>query len=147
MRDLHRFLSVFVPVVGGALLLVNEALMPSTFRFAVSLGVGLAMVLVGCWRVCYALLPGERRFMALREEVNAFLESARQLNAIAYAARQEAHVWYPQAIRDVKASMHDSVERMSDVAGVPEAIELAEAAAKQADLHPDVQKMAPVAVT
>ncbi len=146
MRDLHRFLKVTVPILGGGLLVFNDLLIPSSFRFAVIFGVGLAMLMVGAWRVFYSLLPNERRFTALREEVDTFLETVRQLNAVAYAARQEAHIWYPQAIRDLKTSLHDGVERMADIAGVPEAMELAESTQQQADRQPDVQDAVAVAV-
>ncbi len=147
MRDLHRFLRISVPIVGGVLLVFNELLIPSTARSTVIFGVGLTMLLVASWRVFYSLLPNERRYTALREEVDAFLEIVRQLNAVAYAARQEAHVWYPQAIQDLKASMHDGVERMADVTGVPEAMELAEAASKQIDTQLDVPEVATVVAT
>lgn len=146
MRDIHRFLRIFLPIAGGALLMFSEILIPSAFRFAVVFGLGLAMVIVGSWRVFYSMLPNERRFTALREEVDAFLDLVRQLNAVAYAARQEAHVWYPKAIQDLKASMHDGVERMADVAGVPEAMELAEAA-DQTGTQADVPEAATVAAT
>ncbi len=140
MRDLRRFLKVVVPLVGGVLLVFSDLLIPSAFRSAVIFGIGLAMILAGLWRVLYSLIPNERRFTALREEVDTFLESVRQLNAVAYAARQEAHIWYPQAIRDLKASLHDSVERMADIAGVPEAMELAEATPTTTDRQPEVQE-------
>ncbi len=140
MRDLRRFLKVVVPLVGGVLLVFSDLLIPSAFRSAVIFGIGLAMILAGLWRVLYSLIPNERRFTALREEVDTFLESVRQLNAVAYAARQEAHIWYPQAIRDLKASLQDSVERMADIAGVPEAMELAEATPTTTDRQPEVQE-------
>ncbi len=144
MRDIHRFLRVVVPVVGGIFLLLSELIVPSAFRFAVIAMVGLAMVLMGSWRMFYSLLPDERRFTALRGEVNAFLDIVRQLNAVAYAARQEAHVWYPQAIQDLKTDMHNRVERMAEVAGVPEAMRVAKAAGNPADAPAAVQETMPV---
>ncbi len=147
MRDIHRFLRVFVPVAGGIFLLLSELIVPSAFRFAVIVAVGIAMVVVGSWRLFYSFLPDERRFTALREEVNAFLEIVRQLNSVAYAARQEAHVWYPQAIQDLKAAMHDGVERMAEVAGVPEAMKVSASAGATTttDAATETQETAPVA--
>ena len=46
MRDLHRFLRISVPIVGGVLLVFNELLIPSTARSTVIFGVGLTMLLV-----------------------------------------------------------------------------------------------------
>ena len=43
--------------------------------------------------------------------------------------------------------MHDGVERMADVTGVPEAMELAEAASKQIDTQLDVPEVATVVAT
>ncbi|WP_143301283.1 hypothetical protein [Candidatus Entotheonella palauensis] len=125
----------------------SELVIPREVRFPLVFGVGLTMIVVGAWRVFYSLLPNERRFTALREEVDVFLETVRQLNAMAYAARQEAHVWYPQAIQDLKASMHDGVERMADVAGVPEAMELAEATHQPTGTLADVSEVTAVAAT
>lgn len=147
MRDIHRFLRVFVPVAGGIFLILSELIVPSAFRFAVIVGVGIAMVVVGSWRLFYSFLPDERRFTALREEVNTFLETVRQLNAVAYAARQEAHVWYPQAIQDLKAALHDCVERIAEVAGVPAAMHVAESVSLNEEAPAETQETAPATAT
>ena len=138
MRDLRRFLKVVLPIVCGGLLVLSDLMIPSAFRFAVIFAVGLMMMLAGLWRLLYSLMPDQRRFTALREEVDTFLDSVRQLNAVAYAARQEAHIWYPQAIRDLKTSLHDGVERIADIAGVPEAMEATESVLQPTHLQPEV---------
>ena len=123
MRPLRQFFYVCLPIIGGAFLMLSEVLLADFPRFVIISGASLALIIVGILRALFLWLPKrKRRFSALRGEIDAFLLHARQLNDMAHDARQETDADYPQAMLDLKQAMHDSVERMAAVAGVPQAM-------------------------
>ena len=139
MRPLHQFFYVWLPIIGGAFLMLSEVLLADFPRFVIISGTSLGLIIVGIWRTLFLWLPKrKRRFSALRVEIDAFLLHARQLNDMARDAREETDTDYPQAMLDLKQAMHDSVERMAAVAGVPQSMMPATTPkkdAKQRDAH------------
>lgn len=72
---------------------------------------GLLLILGGFWYAANPILTSERRFHALRAEVDDFITLVRRLNAA--ATQPEAR----QEFEKVKADMMASVERMARLAG------------------------------
>ena len=143
MHAFRLFFYAWLPLIGGALLMLSETLLTDFPQSAIIYGVSLALLILGIWRMLLLSLPKrKRRFSGLRDEIDAFLLHARQLNDMAHDARQATDADYPQAMLDLKQAMHDSVERMAAVAGVPQA--MAPAATPQKS---DKQRNAHTAVT
>ena len=139
MHPLGQLFYVWSPIIGGVVLMLSEALLADSPRFVIISGASLALIIVGIRRALFLWLPKrKRRFAALRSEIDTFLLHARQLNAMARDARQGADGEYPQAMLDLKQAMHDSVERMAAVAGVPQP-KRSTTAPKQSDKQHDAQ--------
>ena len=86
-----------------------------------STNVGIAVVAVGTfsllmsvWYAANPYLRSEWRYLGLRAEVDGFIGLVRQLNAAACAGQ-------PERVQGLTAEMHESVERMRDVAGKEDA--------------------------
>lgn len=72
--------------------------------------VGLLFIEAGVWNVARHLAPEDRKFGALRTEVEGFLDDVRELNLRAVDGD-------PEGIEEVRARMHQRVEDMAEVAG------------------------------
>ena len=115
-RRLARLAPVFVAVVG--MILVFAAIMsldPRNTNVGIAVvAVGIFSLLMGMWYAANPYLKSERRYPELRAEVVSFIGLVQQLNAAACAGQ-------PERIRGVTAEMHESVERMRDLAGQEDA--------------------------
>ncbi|MCH7491261.1 MAG: hypothetical protein IID05_11270 [Gemmatimonadetes bacterium] len=76
--------------------------------------VGIFSLLMGVWYAAHPYLKSERRYVRLRAEVDGFIGLVRQLNAAACAGQ-------PERVQGLTAEMHESVERMRDLAGKEDA--------------------------
>ncbi len=72
---------------------------------------GLVIVLVGFWYGANPILTSERRYLALRSEVNGFIGLVRRLNTLAVTSGSS------EEFQQIKAAMLESVERMAELAG------------------------------
>ena len=116
-RRLGRTAPVLVAVVG--MLLVFAAVVsldPGNTNVGIAVvTVGLFSLLMGMWYAANPYLRGERRHPALRAEVVGFIGMVRQLDAAACAGQSER-------VRELTAEMHESVDRMREVAGQDEPV-------------------------
>ncbi len=76
--------------------------------------VGIFSLLMGVWYAGNPYFKNEWRYLRLRAEVNGFIGLVRQLN-VAACAKQ------PERVQGMTAEMHESVERMRDLAGKEDA--------------------------
>ncbi len=72
--------------------------------------VGLVLIEAGVWNVARHLAPEDRKFGALRREVEAFLDEVRELNLHAIDENREG-------IEEVRGRLHRRVDAMAEVAG------------------------------
>lgn len=119
MRAIRKFLSGAVPIIGVAIVF-SAILFISPERQQlqiIAVIVGVVLITAGAWKVTNPFLPSERRYTALRAEVNRFLDHVRELNAAAARSRDEgspeARTRYERAL----GALHRSVDRMGEVAG------------------------------
>lgn len=97
-------------VVGVIVVLVPViTLAEHTWQIA-TVVVGLVLIEAGVWNVARHLAPEDRKFGALRQEVDAFLGDVRELNLHAIAEDHEG-------IDEVRGRLHGRVDRMAEVAG------------------------------
>jgi len=111
-RRLVRNVPFLVAVVGMTLVFAGVVLLypqNTTVGIAVVAG-GIFSLLMGVWYAANPYLKSERRYLGLRAEVDGFIGLVRQLNAAACAGQ-------PEEVQGVTAQMHESVERLRDLAG------------------------------
>jgi hypothetical protein len=84
----------------------------STIRF-ITASLGILMLLVGMWFAANPFLTNERRYVALRTEVDRFIGLIRQLNTATVAGEAGE-------VERSKSEMHLSVDRMAELAGKEE---------------------------
>ena len=111
-RRLAYHLPFLVTVVGMILVFAGVVLLyPRNTNVGIAVvAVGIFSLLMGVWYAGHPYLKSEWRYLGLRAEVNGFVGLVRQLNAAACAGQSER-------VQGVTAEMHDSVERMRDLAG------------------------------
>ncbi len=80
-------------------------------------GIGIILIEAGVWKLAHKVLPNERRFHALRSEIDAFIALGRKLNDAALAVKADDSPVHRQAFDEVCAAMRQSVEEMAKVAG------------------------------
>lgn len=120
MRNLRKTLAIGLPVLGTILVFV-AILMPSIalnlrLQILVVL-VGLLVIEAGVWRLTARILPNERRFLALRSEVNSFIDRIRVLNAYGVNLRKSDSDATREAFKETVDALHSAVDRMAEVAG------------------------------
>lgn len=101
----------------GLGLIVGGVLLPMPIRFQIlSVIIGLLVYQTMLLGLFERFLPNERRFLALREEVDRLLALVRDLNQAAIAAHavgmDRDHYMSP-----ILRRMHDTVDRLPNVAG------------------------------
>jgi hypothetical protein len=81
----------------------------------------MALMEVGVWRLAQRLLPSERQYLALRAEVDQFLQLVRHLNTAALARKAHDTPETNQAFTQVYQEMQQAVARMAMLAGKTDA--------------------------
>jgi len=79
--------------------------------------VGVLMIEAGVWNLTSPFLPTDRKYLALRREVDAFVERIPNLNRAALELRAERSDASEARFREALATLHASVDRMGTVAG------------------------------
>lgn len=120
MRRLRTILDIGLPVLGIVLILGSILVLPNIYnRLAVVL-VGIICIQIGMWQLAHRFLPSERRFHALRRELDAFVECCHQLNQAALAIKMDETSEQQAAFNDIHRALHESVELIAEVAGKTE---------------------------
>jgi hypothetical protein len=116
-RKIRRLLEVALPVAGMGVIFGSVLYGPSSLQLQVLFVLfGILILEAGVWGLANRLLPDERRYIALREEVDHFIVLVPQLNAAAVA--KKAGTEDDSQYRNLLEQMHASVKRMGEVAAV-----------------------------
>lgn len=94
-----------VGIVAGSVLLVERGV--ALFGLVLLGGV---LALSGIWR-------DERKYLALRAEVEFFLDRVRRLNRVALVLKQGETPKARQAFEELRRELHEAVDRIAMVAG------------------------------
>jgi hypothetical protein len=81
---------------------------------------GILLIEAGVWRLTEKVLPSQRKYLALRDQVEDFIQGVRVLNARAVDVRSEETASTRAAYEAALAALHSSVDRMGEVAGLEE---------------------------
>jgi len=106
-----------MPVVGVVLVLIAVAWSANTLLRLALAGIGLFLVGSRPWRLADPVLPSERRYMALRNEVDAFIGMVRRLNGATLDLLGDPSPPARARVLQIRDEMLDSVRRMERVAG------------------------------
>jgi hypothetical protein len=84
--------------------------------------IGVLMIEAGVLKFTNPFLPSERRYEALREEVDHFIALVRDLNGAAVELRATAAIDRQEEVERILLTMHRSVDLMGELAGRQEDI-------------------------
>jgi hypothetical protein len=120
LRKLRKVLAVGLPALGT--ILVFLAILAPAIALNLQLQIvvvltGLLIIEAGVWRLTSKVMPNERKYWALRTEVNAFIDRIRVLNAYAVKLRAEDEESTRKAFEETRDALHAAVDRIAEAAG------------------------------
>jgi hypothetical protein len=110
-RSFNRYVGLVTAAVGVTIVLSSFLFLRDFFWWYITVGLGLAVALLGFIYGVNPFFTSERRYHALRRELEEFTGLVRQLNAATTTEKPSAD------LDRVKAAMHESVDRMAGLAG------------------------------
>lgn len=119
VRGYRKTVEIGLPIL-GMLVVFGGVIFVSPTELQIQLLVvlaGVMMIEAGVWGMTKAILPNERRFVALREEGNRFIGLIRILNAAKVIDLREGSDHTRRAVAVALEEMHDSVRTMGELAG------------------------------
>lgn len=122
MRRLREVIESSIPIA-GAVIIFLALILVSDHHPLIRLGIVLLGILVieaGVWKLTSPFLPSERRYLDLREEVDAFIMMVRALNRAALQARASGDIESWRQVHEILGTMHNSVDHMAQLAGKAE---------------------------
>ena len=120
-RVLRQIIDTGLPLLGVCVTLGAVLFLEALHVRVAIVVLGLLLIETGVWKLAHQLLPSERQFHSLRSEGERFLLLIRHLNDAALALQDHDGPETREAFADVREMMHQSVERMAEVAGKTEA--------------------------
>lgn len=107
---LRDVLEKAMAVVGVIVVLVPVITLADAVWQVATVVVGLVLIEAGVWNIARKLVPGDRSFTSLRQEVEDFLADVRELNEHAVAEDWDR-------VEEVRSRLHGRVDQMVEVAG------------------------------
>ena len=136
MRRLRRTIEMGLPVAGVVIVLAGVLFFArSLYVQLIVVLLGLLLIQAGIWKLANPVLPSERRYNALRSEVDSFILLARRLNRATLENTSDPTPANRARLLQIRDEMMESVRRMEAVAGRTEA-ELSAATARTAEAQP-----------
>jgi hypothetical protein len=117
LRHLRKGFDIGLPLI-GVMMILGAVLFLRGIRIQIAVVmVGIVLIEAGVWKLAHQLLPNDRRYHALRYEIDAFIALSRDLNEAALAAKVEETPENQRAFDAIQEAMHRAVDQISDVAG------------------------------
>jgi len=110
-RGFNRYVPLGVVIVGLLLILSTLTVVDTIPNFYIRVGGGVALVLAGFLYGSNPFLTSERKYSALRGEVDSFIGLVRELNRTAIA------IGGGPEFDEVTQAMRESLARMEELAG------------------------------
>ncbi len=111
-------MDIGLPILGTVLVLAGALLLHDLYARMLVVILGVFLIEAGVGKLAHPLLPSERKFKALREEVDDFIGLVRRLNTAALEIQAGDHT--AEARFDgTRLAMLESVDRMTAFAGDP----------------------------
>jgi hypothetical protein len=120
VRTIRKIIEMGLPIVG--MVVVFGAILLPTINLNLQIQVvitlvGILMIEAGVWKLTSPFLPSERKYNALRRQVDGFIDLVRQLNNAAVEAESGEQSESSKTVPEVLDTMHASVDRMGTLAG------------------------------
>jgi hypothetical protein len=117
MRSVRRSVDQALPVAGIIMVLAAVLFLWQNLYLQLAVVIaGIVLIEAGIWKLAHPLLPSQRKYRALRTEVDDFIDLVRRLNA-AGVEREAGAPGAIDSVAAVKREMLVSVDRMVDYAG------------------------------
>lgn len=113
-RTFNRYIGLVTAIIGLTIVVTSFFFVGNLSMWYLTVMAGLLLAMGGFLYGAHPFLTSERRYSALRREVDRFIGLVRQLNAA--ASRSDAMDEFER----VKHEMMSSVERMAELAGKPD---------------------------
>ena len=110
-RSFNRYVPLGAVLIGLILILSTLAFVDTRSGFYARVIIGIVLVMVGYLYGSNPFLTSERRYTALRGEVDSFIDLVRKLNRTAIAIGGGAE------FDEVTTAMRESLERIEELAG------------------------------
>jgi len=123
LRNFRKILAVGLPILGTVLVFLAILVPTISLDLRLQIGVvllGLLLIEAGVWRLTAKVLPNQRKYLALRAEVDAFIDRIRVLNAHGVKLRAEETESARAAFQGTLDTLHAAVDQMAEVAGLEE---------------------------
>ncbi len=108
--DLRTTIDQFIMLIGVVVIVAPVTAMSDSLLLLFFILLGMTLIAIGVWRLGSQLLPDRRVYVGLREEVERFIGLVRRLNSHAMDGNLALK-------EEVRAAMHESVDRMFSLAG------------------------------
>lgn len=118
MRAFRKYLDIGLPIIGTVIVLAGALLLMNLYARMAAVIFGVFLIEAGVWKLADPLLPNERKFGALRSEVDDFIVLVRRLNTAALEI-QAGDVNAEARFDGTRLAMLESVDRMTAFAGDP----------------------------
>jgi uncharacterized protein YjeT (DUF2065 family) len=110
-RTINRYVGLVAAAAGVGIVLSSFLFLTDPYLWYWTVAAGLVVAVLGFAYGLFPFLTNQRRHHGLRNEVDAFVNLVRDLNTAALVQEGD------DDFERLKSAMHDSVERMGDLAG------------------------------
>lgn len=117
VRKLRKTIELALPMVGVALVLFAVIVFGNIYVQIAVVLLGLILIEAGIWNLANPILPSERKFLALRTEVDDFIAMVRRLNSASLMLASDPSPENRARVLSVRDDMLESVRRMELYAG------------------------------
>ncbi|MGQ0815704.1 MAG: hypothetical protein ACT4O1_14810 [Gemmatimonadota bacterium] len=116
-RKIRKIIEAGLPLLGSVVVFAGILLLLDPVLQVAAAAVGVLMIQAGIWRLTQPILPSERRYQALRQEVDYFIVLVRRLNAAALGIKEMDEPATRAAFEAAQQRMQQSFDRMALLAG------------------------------
>lgn len=118
MRAIRKAVDLGLPIIGVVLVLAAVIFFFQNLYLQIAIVlVGLVLIEAGIWNLASPILPSERKYIALRNEVDDFIKLVRRLNKATLELAGDPQPHNRARLLQVRDEMLHSVRRMETYAG------------------------------
>ncbi len=111
-RTVNRYTPLVTAIAGIMLVFASVLYVAAGAAQIATVAAGLVVLEAGVWYMANPIFTSERRYLRLRDELDNMIDLVRKLNRAALKPGAE------EELKGLGSAMHESVDRMVEVAGV-----------------------------